>query len=197
MDRLLLASKKLKTTDAIPMILDGRPMMALRLINFMDEEEIIKLKEYANMVFADTDDNRRKKVARLKNTKAAKKICKRFKFKKFKLGDSLYEIDSYMEDVEIIRWVRNKSLCDISQDKLWGAKYSGDEKTQYVTYVVSLDGPGAHTTLVAHDGETDVIIQSRISLMFHNGSVSLKEVMFREDRTHLFFHIKYRLHNPI
>jgi hypothetical protein len=191
MDRYLLAKRKLDKKNAIPILINTQTILSTRLIDLLANEEVTKLREYADSIFSSTDDLRRKKVARAKSKAATKKICSRFKFKKLKIKGLIYNLDSYCEDIEIIRWIHDKSLCDINFVSLLGDKYLGDESTQYITYVVSIDPPGAHTTLVTDIGEVDVVLQERISLMYSNGTINLREVMYKKDRTQFFFHMKY------
>ena len=194
MDNCILRNYKYdKARKAIPLVIRNEPIRAIRLQDFVVHEEIVKLNEYTEMLFKNLDNNRRKKVARLNNLKAAKSICKRLRFKEINLGGE-FIFDSYCPEIEIVKWVKDKSLCNIDIDKLLGERYIGDEAIQYCTFAISISPPSSHSTLTLRDDPdsfVDVVLRDRISLFFHNGSLKLSEVMSAIDRTHIFFHIRY------
>lgn len=194
MDKCLLRNYKYERTQkAIPILALNNPIMAIRLVDFIVDEEAVKLNEYVEMLFRNLDNNRRKKVARFSNLKAAKAICKRLRFKQINLGGE-FVFDSYCPEIEIIKWVKDKSLSSVDIDKLLGNRYLGNEVIQYCTFVVSISPPSSHTTLMLREDPNafaDVVLRERISLFYHNGSIKLSEVMSAIDRTHIFFHVKY------
>lgn len=199
---------------AIPVMVGDKPILAVRLQDLIMHEEATNLRKYADLLFKDVDDKRRKKVAKIKNKAAVKIICKRMGFKQFRMGDKSFTLSSFCPEILVVRWVKDKYLSSIDFDELLGKQYIGNENEQYITYVVAVNPPSSHTTLTIRDDHdrqnfqtenssdqprstdnksidfADIVLQERISMFYHSGSLKLTEVMGQE-RTHFYFRVKY------
>lgn len=183
--------------NAIPVSINNEPILALRLQDFILHEEAVNLKKYADLVFQNVDDNRRKKVAKVHNEMATKILCKRMVFKSLMIKGKGYTLSSFCPEILIVQWVKNKYLCNVDFDKLLGEQYIGNDNEQYITYVIAINPPGPHTTLTLREPNidkvdfADIVLQERISIFYHTGSIKLSEVMDKSDRLHFYFRVKY------
>ena len=191
---------------AIPVVVGDRPILAVRLQDLIMHEEAINLRKYADLLFENINDKRRKKIARVKNKTAVKIICKRMGFKQFRMGDKNYTLSSFCPEILVVRWVKDKYLSSVDFDEVLGKQYIGNENEQYITYIVAINPPGSHTTLTLRDDHlvdqsrstdntidfVDIVLQERISMFYHSGSLKLTEVM-EQERTHFYFRVKYEL----
>jgi hypothetical protein len=197
MDQCLLANYEYDgRRNAVPIEVNNNPILALRLQDLITKDEAMKLREYAELVFADIDDNRRKKIAKVMNKTATKLICKRIGFKNILINGKKFRLSSYCPEVLIVRWVKEKYLSGVDFDETLNKKYIGNNREQYLTYVISVDQPTSHTTLKIRDNNSDknfvdVVLHERIAIVYHSGGIHLSEVMSKIDRTHFYFRVKY------
>lgn len=188
-----------RSDKCIPLDIEGKPILACKFLDMFDPTEIDKLNEYADKVFAKVDDNRRKKIAYLRNKKAAKKACKRLGkliTKGFTHGNVKYEMDDYCDTVEIIRWVKERYVSGISFRDLTGSSYESTPEFMYMTIVIGLEPPSSVTKMIYKDGDTDAFTEikicSRISVMYCESYLELRESYSIIDHTQIFFHVRYK-----
>lgn len=200
MDKCILKKRfyEDRSNKCIPLDIEGVPVLACKMIDMLDPTEIDKLNEYANKVFAKVDDNRRKKIAFLRNKKAAKRICKRIAIKKYRLVNTNYIFDDYCETIEIIKWVKERYVSQISFRDLTGSAYEPTPEFMYMTVVIGLEPPTSVTKMIHKDPDelsdafTEMKICSRISVLYCENCLELRESYSTLDHTQIFFHIRYR-----
>lgn len=201
MDKCLLKKRHYDRKDkVIPLEINGQLQLAFNLIDLLDEVEIDKLQKYTEMLFANTDDNRRKKLAVIENKKVASIICGRIGnglLKTYTLSNVKYEMDEFCTTIEVIQWVKDKFLNEITFNSLTKNKYLGDGEYMYLTFVIGIDPPSlSPITKLAFVGNPDVNIEmklcSRISLMYCSSYLETRESIAMANRTQIFFHVRYR-----
>lgn len=183
------------TQKAEPLLSNSKAnMFAIRMIDLLNEMEVEKLQEYTELLFAQIDDKRRKKFARVRNYEAAKSICKRLKLKKIKIDEEQFAFDDYCEDIEIIVWLQNKFLSGTNHRTLTKNKYVQDSDLVFLTIVISLDPKTVHTVITDEQDEelASVNIFERTSLLFCEKLYKLRETMFNANRTQIYFHMRYK-----
>jgi hypothetical protein len=177
----------------LPLYINDIPVFAIRVSHLLDRNEIMKLEEYVDLVFANVDGNRRKKYAVVNNKKAVKRICKRIRQKQYRVGDVIYDFDDYCEQIEIIQWQKDKFVSDISHRDLTKRKYC-DSDIMYVTCVIGLGPQSANTKVRIGEGQqfTKVRISGNNALMYYESHISLQEEISTVDHTQIYFHMIYR-----
>jgi hypothetical protein len=150
-------------TGFIPIKIDDVPVFAIAMKKLLNHQEITKLNEYVNKLFDGLDDNRRKKFAIVKNKQATKQICKRIKMKSYKFDGETYEFSHYCENIEIVRWLKDKCVSDKPYCDMTNNKYrirDPNDKIIYITCVVGIDPPSSITKIVLDGGVTPKIVKS-------------------------------------
>lgn len=194
MDNCLIANFKYdKRIGLLPMKIGDEHVLALRALRLLDRTEVNKLMEYADLALAKLDDNRRRKFAKVRNKKAAKRLCSRVKIKELIYDDKIYQFHDYCEQIEIVRWLGEKFVSDKSYSSMVGDIYQKSDD-MIMTCVVGLDPPESSSmlSLIGQDEITQIRISEYNSLLYCENSLCLKEVMSKYDHTQIYFHMVYK-----
>lgn len=193
----------------IPIAINDQPVLAGLMKNLMADQEISKLTEYVDKVFANIDDNRRRKFAIVENRDAAKHVCRRIKQSSYKIDGVIYEFSHYCDEIEIVRWIKDKCVSDKQYCNMTNNKYRESATTDdimYITCVIGLD-PGNSVTKAVYDlpdeepestsdeSELPYVrlhICDKLSLMYNESSIKLVEEISQVDHTQIYFHMAYR-----
>lgn len=177
----------------LPLKVGDEAVLAIRVARLLDRTEVNKLMEYADLALAKLDDNRRKKLAIVRNKKAAKRLCSRIKLNEIMFNGKIYQFSDYCERIEIVRWLGNKCVSDKPYHSMVGDMY-GKNEDMVMTCVVGLEPPDASSKLsiIDQDEETRIRISEYISLMYCENTLYLKEEISRYNHTQIYFHMIYK-----
>ena len=192
----------------IPIAINDQPVLAGLMKNLLTGMEISKLTEYVDKVFANLDDNRRRKFAVIENHNAAKYVCRRIKQSQYKLNGIIYEFSHYCNEIEVVRWVKDRCVSDKQYCQMTNNKYREPVTTDdvmYITCVVGLESGGPVTKVMhdppdqSHDSsdsdDTPYVrlhICDTLSLMYNETDIKLVEEISPIDHTQIYFHMAYR-----
>lgn len=204
----------------VPIMIDDKPVLAGLLQKLLTNQEVAKLTEYVDKVFANVDDNRRRKFAVVENRNATKFICRRIKQKQYKINGNIYEFSHYCDEIEIVRWIKDKCVSDKQYCDMTGNRYRESQTTDdimYITCVVGLESAKSVTKVVNspvriqdyrladqsrhYDDQSSSedelpLVRVRISdtyaLMYNETDIKLVEEISQVDHTQIYFHMAYR-----
>jgi len=194
MDKCLLSKHNYdKNSKCVPLTINNSNVLAVQLSHVLDHNEVSQLQKYVELLFEGLDDKRRKKIARLRNRKAAKRVCSRFINRSYEIDGVVYEFVEYCEDIEVVTWLKDKYLSEITFDRITGNKYKTHE-FMYMTYVIGLDTGAPTSKLCFHETDTCTAIRitDKAGLMYCESHLMLSEELGAIDRTQIYFHVKYQ-----
>lgn len=194
MDNCLIANFKYdKRIGLLPMKIGDEPVLALRALRLLDRREVDKLMEYVDLALAKLDNNRRRKFAKVRNKKAAKRLCSRVKIKELIYDNKIYQFHDYCEQIEIVRWLGEKFVSDKSYSNMVEDIYQKSDD-MIMTCVIGLDPPESSSMLsfINRDEVAQIRISEYNSLLYCENSLCLKEVMSKYDHTQIYFHMIYK-----
>lgn len=185
----------------LPLHVNNENVLAIKLVDLLDDAEVEKLQEYVNLLFANTDDKRRKKYAVVNNKHIGKIIHNRLPNRmiaSYMLGNVNYDLDEYVETVEVIKWLNGKFVKNKTFNDITGDNYLATPEFMYITFIIGLEPPSVSTKSELYrldnpDGEpTKIKISSKTSLMYCSSYLATRESISVSDHTKIYFHVRYR-----
>lgn len=192
-----LFKKKYKPKEIIQ-IPEMDNVFLVRILRLLEKNEIQKIQNYTDEIFKQIDDNRRRKTFTIKNKNLTKLFTQRYLYKKIIINGKIYSFNDFHEEIEIIKWLKNKPLNEKTFNKITKNKYiTNDDDNIYLTYIIGLNTKFPNikikNLLTDEIQDTKIYINKINTLIYSHNHYELIHFMdLSEDYTFIYFHLTYK-----